>query len=48
VRRGERPRWVAEVEGEVEDVAEPECEGEADDGAHDHGDGLDDSASTRT
>jgi hypothetical protein len=43
---GSDPDRHAEAEREVEDVAEPEHEGEADDDPHDHGDRLSNRSST--
>jgi hypothetical protein len=43
---GSDPGRYAQAEREVEDVAEPEHEGEADNDAHDHGDRLNDRGST--
>jgi hypothetical protein len=45
---GRNPDGYAQAECEVEDVAEPEHEGEADDDPHDHGDRLNDRGFTRT
>jgi hypothetical protein len=42
------PGRHAEPEREIEDVAEAEHEGQADDDAHDHGDSLNRSSPVRT